>query len=310
MMTDEKLDKLFELVKNEGTNLSATDVLEWVETTEKSMSKRKKTRFTILIFVSIVLLSMLLLLFKKNAPTSTQENKEHSTPHPSQLIENVTSLTMEPQKADINQKNVLFENQLKAIVSDSAHTLLTTIELPNRDSAIIQPTIELPTSETELAEKIVANPIVQPLVSEKQEVIRNVIIILDTISAYRSAAKYKMDQNDCYLQIYNDYVVISYQSRGRFFYASGTIHREELQEINEHKYNVFAFQRDNQATGTSLGKRVFFGYREVGNGGQRVEVVFFNQPWAVSTVIKSHYASPKEIKWLMERSKEQSNGKE
>jgi hypothetical protein len=77
-----------------------------------------------------------------------------------------------------------------------------------------------------------------------------------------------------------------------------------------HKYNVFAFQRDNQATGTSLGKRVFFGYREVGNGGQRVEVVFFNQPWAVSTVIKSHNASPKEIKWLMDRSKEQSNGKE
>ncbi len=309
-MTDEKLDKLFELVKKEGTNLSTTDVLEWVETTEKSMSKRKKTRLTILISVFIVLLGMLMLLFKNNAPTSTQVNKKKSTLHPTKQVKAVKPLTIRKEKAHINEKNVFFENQLKAIVSDSAHTLLTTIELPNQDSAIIQPTIELPASETELAEKIVANPIVQPLVSEKQEEIRNVIIILDTISTYRSAAKYKMDQNDCYLQIYNDYVVISYQSRGRFFYASGTIHREELQEINGHKYNVFAFQRDNQATGTSLGKRVFFGYREVGNGGQRVEVVFFNQPWAVFTVIKSHYASPKEIKWLMDRSKEQSNRKE
>lgn len=309
-MTDEKLDKLFELVKKEGTNLSATDVLEWVETTEKSISKRKKTRLTILISVFIVLLGMLMLLFKNNAPTSTQVNKKKSTLHPAKQVKAVKPLTIRKEKAHINEKNVFFENQLKAIISDSAHTHLTTIELPNQDSAIIQPTIELPASETELAEKIVANPIVQPLVSEKQEEIRNVIIILDTISTYRSAAKYKMDQNDCYLQIYNDYVVISYQSRGRFFYASGTIHREEMQEINGHKYNVFAFQRDNQATGTSLGKRVFFGYREVGNGGQRVEVVFFNQPWAVSTVIKSHYASPKEIKWLMDRSKEQSNRKE
>ena len=205
-MTDEKLDKLFELVKKEGTNLSATDVLEWVETTEKSISKRKKTRLTILISVFIVLLGMLMLLFKNNAPTSTQVNKKKSTLHPAKQVKAVKPLTIRKEKAHINEKNVFFENQLKAIVSDSAHTHLTTIELPNQDSAIIQPTIELPASETELTEKIVANPIVQPLVSEKQEEIRNVIIILDTISAYRSAAKYKMDQNDCYLQIYNDYV--------------------------------------------------------------------------------------------------------
>ena len=309
-MTDETLDKLFGLVKSEQSHLSPTDVLEWVDTTDKSIRKRKKMRFTILIAVSVVLLGLLLLLFNNNAPTSIQVKKEPSAPHSSQQIEAEKPLMIQAQKAPFNHKNVVFENQLKAFVRDSAPTLLTTNDLPNRDSVIMEPPIQLPASEPISEEKIIANPIVQPLITEKQEEVRNVVIILDTISAYRSAAKYKMDQNDCYLQIYNNYVVISYQSRGRFFYASGTIHREETLEINGHEYNVFAFQRDNQATGTSLGKRVFFGYREIGSGGQRVEVVLFNQPWAVSTVIKSHYASPKEIKWLMDRSKEQSNKKE
>lgn len=309
-MTDDTLDKLFGLVKNEQANLSPTDVLEWVETTEKTMRKRKKIRLTILVVCSLILLGMLVLYSKANAPTATQVNEKKSMLHPSKQIGAEQALSIQQQKAQFDQKNVLFENPLKAIISDSAPALLTNIGSPKRDSILIQPAVELATSETESEEKIVSNPIVQPYISEKQEAIRNVVIILDTLRAYRSAAKYKMDQNDCYLQIYKDYVVISYQSRGGFFYASGTIHREEMQEINGHEYKVFAFQRDNQATGRSFGKRVFFGYREIGNGGQRVEVVLFSQPWAVSTVIKSHYASPKEIKRLMDRSKEQSNGKE
>ena len=115
-----------------------------------------------------------------------------------------------------------------------------------------------------------------------------------------------MDEPDCYLQIYKDYAVISYRFRNRTYFSAGTIHREETQVIDGKSYKVFAFQADNNRVSSNFGKRVFFGFREVENPTNDIEILIFNQPWAPTTIFIGHTASKEERRKLIERSNDQN----
>jgi hypothetical protein len=132
---------------------------------------------------------------------------------------------------------------------------------------------------------------------------QDLLFILDTAHSYNSVVRYGMDDPDCYVQLYYGYAVISYKLRGRFNYASGKIHRQEIQQIEGVDYVVFAFQQDNSVAGLGFGNRVFFGYREIEKG--IFEVVLFSQPWAAGTSFRSHAATPAERRALVERSNSQ-----
>ena len=148
-----------------------------------------------------------------------------------------------------------------------------------------------------------------PVEQPKQTEIRNLLFILDSLKTYGRSARYTMDEPDCYLQIYKDYAVVSYRFRNRTYYSAGTIHREETQVIDGKTYKVFAFQADNNMVGSNFGSRVFFGYREIENRTNEIEILFFNQPWGPTTVVVGHTASAEERQKLVERSNSQKRKK-
>lgn len=307
-MTDEQLNRFFDVAKKEPAQVSPNDIANWVDRKQTIKPSRKRFLLTSLIIGISALLTLLMWLQLSEKPTRVHQPKEEKTHVLTKESNKSVSVTSNLGE-NRNVQEPHLTNPSKGITTtdkkDSMHTLPLKI-----DSVIKSVDNELP-EVVFSPEKFVSKSenlelSFQPVALQAPKEIRNVLIILDTILAYRSATKYKMDQTDCYLQLYNDYVVISYQFRGKFFYASGKIHREETVEVNGHVYRAFAFQRDNQVTGTNLGKRLFFGYRELEPESNRIEVVMFSQPWAVTTVIKGHFADLNERKQLTERSNEQN----
>ncbi len=307
-MTDEQLNRFFDVAKNEPSQVAPNDIAQWVEGNQKINPSRNQFLLPSLIIGISTLLALLIwwkLSEKSTLVRQPKKDKTHVLAKESNKIGSVTSDWKEPRNVPEPHLANLFKEIPTTDKKDSIHTLPFDIdsviksvdnELPN---VLFSPE-KIPSKSENLELSF------QPFALQAPKEIRNILMILDTILAYRSATKYKMDQTDCYLQLYNDYVVISYQFRGKFFYASGKIHREETVEVNGNVYRAFAFQRDNQVTGTNLGKRIFFGYRVLEPESNRIEVVMFSQPWAVTTVIKGHFADLNERKQLMERSNEQN----
>jgi hypothetical protein len=307
-MTDKQLNRFFDVAKNEPAQVSPNDIANWVDKKQTIKPSRKRFLLPSLIIGISALLALLMCWQSGEKPTRVYQPKKEKT-HVLPKESNKSGIVTSDWKETRNIQKPHLANLSKGITTtdkkDSIHTLPFEI-----DSVIKSVENELPevlfSPEKILSKSENLELSFQPFALQAPKEIRNVLMILDTILAYRSATKFKMDQTDCYLQLYNDYVVISYQFRGKFFYASGKIHREETVEVNGHVYRAFAFQRDNQVTGTNLGKRLFFGYRELEPESNRIEVVMFNQPWAVTTVIKGHFADLNERKQLMERSHEQN----
>lgn len=304
-MTDEQLNRLFDVAKNESARVSPNEIADWVDVGVKITPHRKKYFLSSLIIGISALLALLMWWVFSNRTAIAHQIKNEKKPTQSVKSNERSSTGIAFQeKRTTPQPHLKKESTIHSSSKqkDSIHTLLIEKESISEN---IQPK-ELLSSEPIVPKNESFELTFQPFALHSQKEMRNVLMILDTIRGYRNATKYKMDQTDCYLHLYNDYVVISYQFRGKFFYASGKIHREETVEVNGHVYRAFAFQRDNQATGTNLGKRIFFGYRELEPESNRIEVVMFSQPWAVTTVIKGHFADINERKQLMERSNEQN----
>ncbi len=55
---------------------------------------------------------------------------------------------------------------------------------------------------------------------------------------------------------------------------------------------------------------MFFGYREIENRKNDVEILFFNQPWGPTTLLIGHTVAQEERQKLMERSNSQERKKE
>ena len=178
------------------------------------------------------------------------------------------------------------------------------------EPSLVQHSLEAPTTENKTELENDDNYWTITSVDQSNESdLRDHLFILDSLKTYGRSARYTMDEPDCYLQIYKDYAVISYRFRNRTYYSAGTIHREETQVIDGKTYKVFAFQADNNVLSSNFGSRVFFGYREIENRTNDVEILFFNQPWGPTTLLVGHRAAQEERQKLMERSKSQERKK-
>jgi hypothetical protein len=132
------------------------------------------------------------------------------------------------------------------------------------------------------------------------------LLILDSSYTINKERSYAMDEPDCYVQLFQNYAVLSYKFKGKFVYASGQIYRTHKETMNGNEYDVFAFVGDNTFSSDNFGKRIYFGIREIDNDSGKYEFVSCGMTWAIDKYFISHIASPKEISDLKSRSKAQS----
>ena len=301
-MKDERIDTLFEALKNEVPSVGSNEVFEWLDhqpTAELLVRRNSMLRFKlVLLIIGMGFIAALLLMLPVNNDPEKVLNEPENLVQSSErkINERDTLKTEDPFR--LNRTAVVHEN-----VNDSVDTNV----ILNFEPAMIPLLVDVSLSEDgsdAVNDEDQLN--VEPIKRTEQAQIRDLLFILDSLKTYaRPATRFTMDEPDCYLQIYKDYAVISYRFRNRNHYAAGTIHREETQLIDGKTYKVFAFQSDNQAPSSNFGNRVFFGYREIENGSNNIEILFFNQPWAPTTILIGHTASSEERRKLVERSKSQ-----
>jgi hypothetical protein len=299
-MTDERIDMLFEALKNERPSVQSIEVIEWLDHDPKvRVSRTWKTdiKLKTLLFGIICVIAALLVFRSIKAdshqlpppsikPNAAKEHVGNSQVKSEALMQTATRRTVDDPK----QSDVLKIPSI-TLYSDSA-------PVPHSD--------EVPFTEKTTERVHDDNYWTLVAVDQSNEPeIRDYLFILDSLQLYGRKARFTMDQPDCYLQIYNDYAVISYRFRNRTYYSAGTIHREETQVIDGETYKVFAFQADNAMISSNFGSRVFFGFRELENRTYTIEIIFFSQPWAPSSMLIGHTASQEERRKLMERSKSQ-----
>ena len=300
-MTDERIDVLFEALKNEPPSVQSNEVIEWldhppkvrVRRTWKTGIKLKLILFGILCFIAALFVMLPIEADSDQSPSPMNKAKK--------LVGN-------GQDSSVNAR------QTSARRTSEERTQTSVLKIPS-DTLYFEPSPVQHSDEAPPAEKkteLVNDDNYWTITSVDQpneSDIRDHLFILDSLKTYGRSARYTMDEPDCYLQIYKDYAVISYRFRNRTYYSAGTIHREETQVIDGKTYKVFAFQADNNVLSSSFGSRVFFGYREIENRTNDIEILFFNQPWGPTTLLVGHRAAQEERQKLMERSNSQERKK-
>ena len=303
-MTDERIDMLFEALKNERPSVQSNEVIEWLDHDPIVRSSRKwksGTKLKTLLFGTLCFIAALFVLRKIESNSHRSPTQKSKTNTAKEHVGNGqvgSKYVMHPS----TRRTVAVRKQTGTlkIPSDTLHTEPTSV--PYSD--------EVPLTENKTERVHDDNYWTLMTVDQsKESEIRDYLFILDSLQLYGRKARFTMDEPDCYLQIYNDYAVISYRFRNRTYYSAGTIHREETQVIDGKTYKVFAFQADNTMVSSNFGSRVFFGYREIDNRTNDIELLFFNQPWGPTTVIVGHTASLEERQKLMERSDSQKRKK-
>jgi hypothetical protein len=297
-MKGERINILFEALKNEKPAVSSKEVVQWLDHSISDLPFKKSKGWIKFLYIGfgILILIFSLLYIRLEDPKKTQ--LDASKPAKNKMEKVVEKESSFAQNTQTNVPAVTKDSSIsEKVVPQKKDKVTEYLELPS------------PTTEINFPKLVVEinNPVLligQSAVPAQTE-IRDILLILDSLKNYGRTTRYKMDEQDCYLQIYKDYAVISYRLRNQMYYASGTIHREESQEIDSNIYQVFAFQTDNRVALSGFGTRVFFGYREKGNNTNDVEVIFFNQPWAPVKVLKAHFATSMEREKLAERSKSQ-----
>jgi hypothetical protein len=303
-MTDERIDVLFEALKNERPSVQSNEVIEWldhapkvqVERNWKSRIKLKPILFGVLCFIAALFVML------------TIEAESHQSPSTPIKPNKVKELVGNGEDSSVNARHTSTRR------TSEERTQTGVLKIP-RDTLYFEPTPvphsdEAPTKEKKT--ELVNDDNYWPLMTvdqSKESELRDYLFILDSLQSYGRKARYTMDEPDCYLQIYNDYAVISYRFRNRSYFSAGTIHREEIQVIDGNTYNVYAFQADNSMVSSNFGSRVFFGFREIENRSNDIEILFFNQPWAPTTIFTGHTAAEEERRKLMERSNSQERKK-
>lgn len=136
------------------------------------------------------------------------------------------------------------------------------------------------------------------------------LFILDSTNSIQSPKKFKLDDNDCYLQINGNYAVISYRLRGKNEFASGPIYQTGKMVLNDSiTYKTISFKGDNQFDFSNQGKRFYFAFREK-DSDEKTEVIICSNTFTPTRFFKSHKANEIEKINLINRSKSQnsSNG--
>ena len=300
-MTDERIDVLFETLKNERPSVQSNEVIEWLDHTPKVPFKRnwktgiklKLILFGILCFIAAMFVMLPIEADSHESPSPTNKAKK--------LVGNADDSSVNTRHASTRRTSE--ERTQTGVLKIPSDTLYF-------EPSPVQHSDEAPTTENKTVLENDDNYWTITSVDQTNESdIRDYLFILDSLKTYGRLARYTMDEPDCYLQIYKDYAVISYRFRNRTYYSAGTIHREETQVIDGKTYKVFAFQADNNVVSSNFGSRVFFGYREIENCTNDIEILFFNQPWGPTTLLVGHTAAQEERQRLMERSNSQERKK-
>ncbi len=300
-MTDERIDVLFEALKNERPSVQSNEVIEWLDHAPKvQFSRNWKTgiKLKLILFGILCFIAAMFVMLPIEA-------ESHQPPS---LTNNAKKLVGNGEDSSVNARHTSTRR------TSEERTQTGVLKIPSDtlyfEPSLVQHSLEAPTTENKTELENDDNYWTITSVDQSNESdLRDHLFILDSLKTYGRSARYTMDEPDCYLQIYKDYAVISYRFRNRTYYSAGTIHREETQVIDGKTYKVFAFQADNNVLSSNFGSRVFFGYREIENRTNDVEILFFNQPWGPTTLLVGHRAAQEERQKLMERSKSQERKK-
>jgi hypothetical protein len=116
-----------------------------------------------------------------------------------------------------------------------------------------------------------------------------------------------MDDSDCYFQVQGNYAVLSYRLRGKNEFASGKVYQTGKVKLdNSEMYQLLSFQGDNKFEATNQGKRYYIAYRVLDGSENNMEIVLGTNTFTPTRYIKSHRASERERKQLVERSNRQN----
>jgi hypothetical protein len=208
-MTEDKLQQLFQELNQEATEIPVSQISDWVNT--------KPTGFQFKITYLIIGLSLLILLsfifLQREKTPLVFKNAQRAKVQINPIIPS-TPLS------SANQQNEIIVNQTHDKNKDTENILNQTEtfnfdKLPFKSIKTYQEQIPTrPNKSKKWLSDLVA------IKNAKSEVIfdslipqQNTLLILDSVQLYRSNKRLRMDENDCYLQILNDYVVISYRFR-------------------------------------------------------------------------------------------------
>jgi hypothetical protein len=303
-MTDEQIDMLFETLRKEQSSVQSNEVIEWVDHAPKvQFSRNWKTgiKLKIILLVLFGFVAALFWMLPYEADSKRSKTTLHKPKKANELVGNGEDSSVNAGHTATRRTS---EEQTQTGVLKIPSDTLYFEPIPDQNSH------EAPTTENKTELENDDNYWTLTSVDQSNESdIRDHLFILDSLKTYGRSARYTMDEPDCYLQIYKDYAVVSFRFRNRTYYSAGTIQREETQVIDGKTYKVFAFQADNNMVGSNFGSRVFFGYREIENRTNEIEILFFNQPWGPSTVVVGHTASLEERQKLLERSNSQKRKK-
>lgn len=302
-MKEINLDQLFQELNQEATEVQISEITEWVKNIQspgfryKILSSMVGLSIILVVIYSYFRLNEQNLVIKKNIATSVLP------------IENLsTSKLASPQEKTTLEASTFEEDRAKTDLNIPVEPLqvfsfdkLSLKSIKSTQSTIFN---ERNTSKNwMLALFNIQNK--QAIVFDSVIPQQNSLYILDTMQNYRSNRKLGMDEKDCYLQILNDYVVISYRFRGSSVFKSGKIYETGTMELDGKKIRVYGFICDNRYSPTNFGQRNFFGVSESSSNSK--ELIFFGTNWEPFFTFHSHCASENERKKLMERSSMQKN---
>jgi hypothetical protein len=300
-MTEDKLHQLFQELNQEATEVPVSQISDWVNT--------KPTGFQFKITYLIIGLSLLILLsfifLQREKTPLVFKNAQRAKVQINPIIPS-TPLS------SANQQNEIIVNQTHDKNKDTENILNQTEtfnfdKLPFKSIKTYQEQIpNRPNKSKKWLSDLVA------IKNAKSEVIfdslipqQNTLLILDSVQLYRSNKRLRMDENDCYLQILNDYVVISYRFRGSTVFKSGKIYETGIMQFEGEDIRVYGFIVDNRYSPSNFGQRNFFGIKE--SDSTNSEVVIFGFNWNPLSTLKAHPASDQERNGLIERSNKQKN---
>ncbi len=135
----------------------------------------------------------------------------------------------------------------------------------------------------------------------------NLLVILDTSYNFQSAKHFVLDDDNSYLQVNGNYAVLSYRLRGKNEFISGKIYKTGDLEFNSNQYKTINFQGDNRFESSNQGKRFYIAIKKVKEGENLGEIILCTNTFTPLRFFKTHKASEKERKELINKSNSQNS---
>lgn len=302
-MKEINLDQLFQELKQEATEVQISEIAGWVKNIPSPGFRFKIASSTIGISIILIgIYSFLSLNEKKSAIKKTNATVFLSI---ERLAPMKASMAYENETSNVTiaqENNVTIDLQTPIEpLQEFSFNKLALKSIKSNQSTISK---EKNTSKNWMS-NLFEIPNKQAMVFDSVIPQQNSLYILDTVQNYRSNKKLGMDEKDCYMQILNDYVVISYRFRGSTVFKSGKIYETGTMKLDGKEIRIYGFICDNRYSPANFGQRNFFGVTE--SSRNTAEVVFFGFNWNPSFSIHAHYATELERKGLVNRSDKQKN---